>query len=116
MSSQVLIAPKKAIEAYVRIPQNPVAPHSFVPDHGSSRSVPISPPRARARRNPINTVGSIREKKSNIFYHIRRQKFSQIKSLARARDFMGSIILYSLPDRDYVRLVRYTSYSGDSYI
>jgi hypothetical protein len=63
LSSQNAIAQKNAIEAYVRIPQKPVAHPALVPDHGSSRSVPMSQPRARARRNPIKTDGSIEEKR-----------------------------------------------------
>ncbi len=62
LSIHIVMAPRSDIDAYDRIPQKPVAPPGLVPHHGSSRSIPISPPSAIAKRNPMKVDGSIEEK------------------------------------------------------
>ena len=47
-------APRRARSAYERIHPKPDAHPGLVPLHGISLSVPISAPRAVARRNPKN--------------------------------------------------------------
>lgn len=122
-SSQTAIAQRRAIEAYDRMPPNQIAHPIFVPHHGSSRSVQMSPPSASAKRNPKKVVGSIWRR--NLVVSIKRHGCHydtlaivyKNPSLSTKKSPLQEIILWDtiLLGRGFVRLARYTSCSGDSY-